>query len=47
MRISYLIALRKYKAEGCPIIFKDETYIHGRHTRPKSETRVGKFSRAE
>jgi hypothetical protein len=38
MRVSYLTALRKYKADGSPIIFEDETYIHGRHTRPKNWT---------
>ncbi|KDQ71559.1 hypothetical protein L798_09467 [Zootermopsis nevadensis] len=38
MCVSYLTALRKYKASGHPIIFEDETYIHGSHTRPKNWT---------
>jgi hypothetical protein len=32
MRVSYLTALNKYREEGCPIAYKDETYVHSSHT---------------
>lgn len=35
-RIEYLRKLRKYKKEGRPIIYTDETYIHSSHTVPKA-----------
>jgi hypothetical protein len=38
MRVLYLTEFRKYKADGRPIIFEDETYIHGSHTRTKNWT---------
>lgn len=33
-RIAYLKQLLQYKAEGRPIIFTDESYIHSSHTTP-------------
>jgi hypothetical protein len=36
LRVSYLAAIRRYRADGSPIIFQDETYIHSSHTRPKT-----------
>lgn len=37
-RETYLTLLRQYKAEGRPIIYEDETYIHSSHATPKSWT---------
>ena len=34
--MAYLNALKKYREDNCPIIYEDETYIHGSHTRPKN-----------
>jgi hypothetical protein len=36
MCVLYLTALRKYKADGHPVIFEERMYIHGSHTRPKN-----------
>lgn len=35
-RVSYLRAIKKYREEGRPLIYEDETYIHSTHTRPKN-----------
>jgi transposase len=32
MRVSFLTALNKYREEGRPIVYEDETYIHSSHT---------------
>lgn len=34
-RVTYLEQLKKYEAEGRPIIFTDESYIHSTHSTPK------------
>jgi hypothetical protein len=33
-RTSYLRCIQKYRNEGCPVLYVDETYIHGLHTKP-------------
>lgn len=35
-RVAYLLAVKRYREEGRPIIYEDETYIHSTHTRPKN-----------
>jgi hypothetical protein len=32
--MNYLRAIRKYRQEGMPIIYVDETYLHNSHTTP-------------
>jgi hypothetical protein len=34
LRMVYLRAIRKYRQEGRPIIYVDETYLHSSHTTP-------------
>jgi hypothetical protein len=36
MRVSYLAALNKYREDGRPIVYEDETYVHSSHTGPKN-----------
>ena len=36
LRETYLTCLRKYIAEGHPIVYEDEAYIHSSHIVPKS-----------
>jgi hypothetical protein len=33
-----MTTLGKYKANGCPVMFEDETYIHSSHITPKNWT---------
>lgn len=35
-RITYLRAISKFRREGRPIVYSDETYIHSSHTTPKA-----------
>lgn len=35
-RIEYLRNILKFRAQGRPIVYIDETYIHSSHTQPKS-----------
>lgn len=36
LRLDYLIRLKSYRAEGRPIVYLDETYIHASHTHQKA-----------
>jgi hypothetical protein len=36
MRVSHLTALNKYREEGRPTVYEDETYVHSSHTGPKN-----------
>jgi hypothetical protein len=36
MRVLYLTALNKYREQGRPIVYEDETYVHSSHTGPKN-----------
>jgi hypothetical protein len=36
MLVSYLTALNKYREEGRPVVYEDETYVHSSHTGPKN-----------
>jgi hypothetical protein len=38
MRLKYLRSLEKYRKEGRPVIYMDETYVHSSHTKPKAWT---------
>jgi hypothetical protein len=38
MRVSYLTALNKYREEGRPIVYEDETYVHSSRTVRKNWT---------
>ena len=38
LRIAYLRAIRKFRQEGRPIVYIDETYLHSSHTTPHGWT---------
>lgn len=35
-RVSFIRAVRRYRDEGRPIVYTDETYVHSSHTKPHS-----------
>ncbi|PSN32281.1 hypothetical protein C0J52_19505 [Blattella germanica] len=36
LHVSYLRAIMKYRKEGRPLIYEDQTYIHSTHRRPNN-----------
>lgn len=38
LRMAYLREIRKYRQEGRPIVYLDETYLHSSHTTPREWT---------
>ena len=35
-RMKYLNNIKRYRNEGRPIVYTDETYVHSSHTKPSS-----------